>query len=119
MTNRNPMISLLALASACTTTFAGGGGGGGDDLEFPEVVDVDATCDGTASAFDWLFVLEVRTDIPAYDVACEITQGRFSYGTWALNDEGSGTRWYGEVWEDDLGIDCESSATIFLDCFAE
>lgn len=100
---------------------SGGNNGTGGDEEAPRepvVVDVDAYCDGNASLLDWLIVIEATTDLPAYDVTCNVSQGPYDYGNWNLNDEGNGRDWYGEIWEDTLGIDCEG-AVWTVDCWAD
>ena len=52
-------------------------------------------------------VIEVATDLPTYDVTCNVEQAGGNYGNWVMFDEGNGMDWYTEIWEDDIGIDCE------------
>ncbi len=88
------------------------------DADAPQIVDVDGYCDGSASSVDWLVVISAQTDIRAYDVTCTIEQYGDNYGSWSLFDEGGGRDGYGEIREDDLGIDCEGPNG-YIDCYAE
>lgn len=110
-----PVVLAGVLVCACSSDNGGsgnddggGGGGGGDGGggDSARIVNADVYCDGTASAWDWLFVMEADTEGSGGPVRAEIIQGGDDFGSYNLDEIDDGY-WYREEWEDDLWIDCE------------
>lgn len=85
----------------------------GDDRRSNNINDLklllsaSVTCDPNASAFDWLVVFEAETSDRVIRVDADAVQGGYLYGPVTLDEDRPG-QWYGEIWEDDLGVDCDA-----------
>ena len=99
-------VVVVALAG-CTT---GGNGVRTDDINDTEMLLwVQAYCDGNASIWDWLVVFEAETTDDVFDMDAEVIQDGRVWGPIDMWETRPG-EWYGEAWEDDLGMDCEGSS---------
>lgn len=91
------MITILLLAACVSTPSTG-----------PEadVLSQRTVCDASASAYDWLIEISAST-VFAEGVECDLKQGSRRLGAVYLDAVGD-NQWYGEVWEDAVGADCEA-----------
>lgn len=102
-------VVALALLASCAGSSDDEDDGRTDDINETTLIEgVSAYCDGEASALDWLIVFEVDTTTNVADVEAEVVQSGQVYGPVDLNEVRPG-EWYGEIWEDDLGMDCEGA----------
>jgi len=115
--NLKSILPLALLLCACDDTkggggggggFGGGGSGGGGGSSAPRVSieSASATCDPLLDAFDDVFIVEATTDAPVEEVIFCFEYGNYDYGCWAPPEQGSGY-WYGEIYADDMGSDCD------------
>ncbi len=104
------MTRLMICFAAFALTACSPGGGALETSDINQTSFFTSTsfvCDPTASVTDWLVVVEVETSTDVVYVDAEIDQSGLTFGPIVLDETRAG-KWYGEAWEDDLGMDCES-----------
>jgi hypothetical protein len=112
--SRHLWLSTLLLTAACTDTSGGGGGkggggkggGGGSAANRVTITSASAYCDELLDAFDDVFVVEATTDGPVDDLVFCFDYGNYDYGCWGPPEQRAGY-WYGEIYADDMGSDCD------------
>ena len=81
--------------------------------------DARAYCDGNAAITDWPVVFGADTDSVVDEVVVWVEQGSASSSSFRLLDRQGGWDWYGEVWEDDMGVmDCDAHGTYVFQAWA-
>lgn len=101
------LISASALLAAC-------GAGSSGDVQTDDINETayfDAVgffCDGDAAITDWLVVADAETTVDVIDVEVLFFQSGSSFGPIELSEVRPG-QWYGDMWEDDLGLDCDGA----------
>lgn len=102
------MVALTTLA-ACDVGSGGRVDGRDGDISDSDMFEsVEISCDGDASIWDYLVVMEAYTTDDVSDVSVELFQRGDSFGVFELDEVRPG-EWYADAWEDDLWIECEDS----------